>query len=39
MNGGELLGVDGVERAEEVELLVVVRGGVAQDGYLNIHRA
>jgi len=39
MNGGQLLRVDGIEGTEEVELLIVVRGGVAQDGYLNIHRA
>jgi len=38
MNGGQLLRVNGVERPEEVEFLVVVRGGVAQDGYLDIHR-
>ena len=37
MDGGHLGGVNGIEGAEQVQLHVVVGGGVAEDGYLNVH--
>jgi hypothetical protein len=39
MNGRQLARVNGVERAKEVELPVVVSGGVAKDGDLDVHAA
>jgi len=37
LRGGELLREDGVEGAEEIELAVVIGGGITQDGDLDIH--
>src|SRR5215469_9971845 len=37
MHGGQLRSVDGVKRAEDVQLAVFIRRGIAQDRYLNIH--
>ena len=37
MNGGELLGVNGVEGAQQVQFPVVVGCRVAENGHLNIH--
>jgi hypothetical protein len=39
VRGRNLLGDDGVERAEQVELAVFFRGGIAQNSNLNIHPA
>ena len=39
VRGGNLLGDDGVERAEEVQLAGFLRGGIAQDKDLYVHRA
>jgi hypothetical protein len=39
VHGGELLRVDGIERAEEVQLAIIVRRRVAQDRHLDIHVA
>lgn len=37
MDGGELRRVNRIERAEQVELAVVVRRGVTENGHLNVH--
>jgi hypothetical protein len=37
VDGRELAGVDGVEGAEEIELAVVIGGGIAQDCNLDVH--
>src|ERR1017187_8565571 len=37
MHGGELRRINRVERTEQVELAVVVRRGVAENGHLNVH--
>src|SRR5262249_49684144 len=37
MNCWQLAGDDRIERAKDIELPVVIRGRVAQDGNLNIH--
>ena len=39
VDGGELAGDDGVERAEQIEFAVVVRGRVAKHRNLNGHTA
>ena len=39
VRGGNLLGDDGVKRAEQIEFAVFFGGGVAQNSNLNIHRA
>lgn len=39
VRGGNLLGDDGVERAEQIQLAVFFRGGIAQNSNLNIHPA
>jgi len=39
VRGGNLLGDDGVKRAQQVELPVFFRGGIAQNSDLNIHPA
>ena len=39
VRGGNLLGDDGVERAEQIQLAVFFRGGIAQNRDLNIHPA
>jgi len=37
MSGGELLGINRIERAQQVQLAVIVCRGVAQDRYLYVH--
>jgi len=37
MNGRQLGRIDGVERAQDVQLAVRIRRGVTQGGNLNIH--
>lgn len=37
MDGGHLAGINRVERAQQIELAVVIGGGVAQDSNLNVH--
>jgi len=37
MDGGKLRCADGVKRAEKVQLFVVVRRRVAEDGHLDVH--
>ena len=37
MHRRQFLRVDGVERAEQVELAAAVGGGVAEDGNLDVH--
>jgi len=37
VHGGELMGDDGIEGAEEVEFASVISGGIAEHGYLDIH--
>src|ERR1051326_3787156 len=37
MNGGQLLSVNGVKCAEQIELAVIVRCRVTQNRHLNIH--
>jgi tRNA (cmo5U34)-methyltransferase len=37
VHGGELMGDDGIERAEEVEFAGVIGGGIAKHGDLNVH--
>jgi len=39
MNGRQLAGINGVERTEEVEFAVVVSGGIAKNGDLDVHAA
>jgi hypothetical protein len=39
VRGRNLLGDDGVKRAEQVQLAVFFRGGIAQNSNLNIHPA
>jgi hypothetical protein len=34
---GKLLGVNGVERPQQVQLAIVIGRSVAKDGHLNIH--
>jgi hypothetical protein len=38
MNRGELLSVDGIESAEQVELAIVIGRRIAQNCHLNVHR-
>ena len=37
MHGGQLLGVNGVEGAEQIQLAIVIRGRIAQHRNLNVH--
>jgi hypothetical protein len=37
MNGGQLTGQDRIERAEQVELAIIIRGGVTKHRNLNRH--
>jgi hypothetical protein len=37
MKRGQLLRVNGVKRPEQIQLLMVIRGGITQDSYLNVH--
>src|SRR6516165_3266017 len=38
MNGGELLSVNCVERAEKVQFPIIIRRRIAQDCNLNVHQ-
>jgi hypothetical protein len=38
MDGGELVGDDGIEGAEQVKFAGVISGGIAEHGDLNVHR-